>query len=339
MRNYDMSLIQQSKCPACHSESETIGEVEVEVAAQHFKSQESTPKEYLKLKSHIENLWQTKSCKRNRCLNCKLVFSTPFIAGDAFFYNLAHPSHVYPKNRWEYDCAISEIQSMLDEEFSLLEIGAGNGEFLRRIMDFGVSVNRLLAIEYDDLGSKSIKSLGIDCLKVDIRKSEIARDKKFKVVAMFQVFEHLDALDTFLVSVRNILWDHGLVIVSVPNGHHTEFIEKILGFIDMPPNHLTTWNYESLKFLFARHNFKLKHFQIEKASFFSFAYQLIYYSILTRRQFGTQIEKKLLGIKKRGIRIFFFALFAMPHFVLRFRAMIKFNPSLGGSQFAIFEKG
>ena len=32
MQNNDMRLIQQFNCPACHSESETFGEIEVEVA-------------------------------------------------------------------------------------------------------------------------------------------------------------------------------------------------------------------------------------------------------------------------------------------------------------------
>jgi SAM-dependent methyltransferase len=267
-----------------------------------------------------------------------LKFSTPFKAGDALFYNLAHPSHVYPKNRWEYDYAISVIRSKMDKEFSLLEIGAGSGVFLRKIIDCGVPANKLLAIEFDDGASQSIGSIGVDCLKVDIRKTALLSDKKFSAVAMFQVFEHLDDLDSFLMSVKNVLRDHGLIIVSVPNSERTEFLEGTLGFIDMPPNHLTTWNHQSLKILFARHNLRMKHYEIEKANFFSFAYQLIYYSILTRRQIGTKLEKKLFGIKARGLRIFFFAMFAIPHFILKIPILLQFSTKFGGSQLAIFEK-
>jgi len=328
----------ESKCPACLSQSMLLGEVTSDAATRHFKDEVSTPDDFRKLKNLIEELWNGNRCSRRKCLNCSLIFSDPFSAGDSRFYNLAHSSHVYPRNRWEYKVALDNIPTLGDDSFTLLEIGAGRGEFLRDVIRQGVPPEKLFAIEFDEVGLNVITSLGIHCANHDVRKAEILIGKRFKVITFFQVFEHLDDLDSFILTLYKMTEADGIVILSVPNNLRTEFMEKAIDFIDMPPNHLSTWNREALKFVFERNNFKMKYFETQRATRFNFYYQLIYYSILMRRQNGARFEKKLLGLRMRKLRIIFFASFAIWHVVAKIPKFFEFDKNLGESQLAIFQK-
>jgi SAM-dependent methyltransferase len=333
-----MITANQVNCPACLNEAKVFSVLSSLEATSHFKDRASSIEEFKDLQEHIENLWQSDTCLRRRCDNCNLIFVDPFVAGDSFFYNLAQSSHVYPKNRWEYSVAIDNIGTLFDANFNLLEIGAGRGEFLVEVLSHGVPADHLLAIEFDKVGAKTIRELGIKCLEVDLRKAALPKSVGFSAIVMFQVFEHLDDLDSFLEILVSLLQDQGKVIVSVPNSMRIKFVEESIGFIDMPPNHLTTWSQESLEVLFNRNHLKMKYFEVEKANFLDFVYQLIYYSILKRRQNGTQLEKRILSLRMRKLRILVFAFFAFFHVFYRFSKILQFNLKLGGSQLAVFEK-
>lgn len=333
-----MNMGKQVNCPACLSETESFSVLSSLEATNHFKDGATSITDFEDLQEHIENLWESDTCSRRHCDNCNLIFVDPFVAGDSFFYNLAQSSHVYPKNRWEYQVAIDNIKTLFDTNFNLLEIGAGRGEFLIEVLSQGVPTDRLLAIEFDKVGARTIRNLGIKCLEVDLREAELSKSAGFSAIVMFQVFEHLDDLDSFLEIVVSLLQDQGKFVVSVPNNIRIKFIEGSIGFIDMPPNHLTTWSQEALEVLFRRNHLKMKYFEVEDASFLGFVYQLIYYSILKRRQDGTQLEKRFLSLRMRKLRVLVFAFFAFFHVFYRLPKMLQFSLKLGGSQIAVFEK-
>lgn len=328
----------QVNCPACLNETKVFSVLSSLEATSHFKDRASSIKEFEELQEHIENLWESDTCFRRHCHNCNLIYVDPFVAGDSFFYNLAHSSHVYPKNRWEYELAIDCIRTLFDTDFNLLEIGAGRGEFLIKVLSHGVPVDRLLAVEFDKVGAKTIRDIGIKCLEVDLRKAALSKPEGFSAIVMFQVFEHLDNLDSFLEILVPLLQDRGKVIVSVPNSMRIKFVEDAIGFIDMPPNHLTTWSQEALKVLFNRNHLTMKYFEVENANFLDFVYQLIYYSILKRRYDGTQLEKRFLSLRARKLHILIFAFFTFFHVFYRLPKILQFNLKLGGSQIAVFEK-
>ncbi len=334
----DMIINLKSKCPACMSQGEVMSKIDSSEAASHFKNDTSSSEDFRNLRLHIEQLWKSNSCLRRKCGSCHLIFADPFTAGDSFFYNLAHSSHVYPKNRWEYSVTLNHIRNLFDSNFHLLEIGAGKGEFLVEVLSQGIFAENLLAIEFDKVGAGKIRDLGIACLEVDLRNADLSGSPGFSAIVMFQVFEHLDDLDSFLKILVSLLKDRGKVVVSVPNNRRIEFIEKSLGFIDMPPNHVATWNDEALRIIFERNHLTMKHFEVESAKFLAFAYTIIYYSILKRRQGGTGLEKRFLGFKSRKLRIVTFAAFSIFHLFFRLPALLKFNSNLGGSQLAVFEK-
>ena len=328
----------QSSCPACLSETHVFSVLSSLDATRHFKAGGTSIRDFELLRRYIENLWKSDSCLRRICDNCNLIFADPFVAGDSFFYNFAQSSHIYPKDRWEYRIAIDKMKSQFDGNFSLLEIGAGTGEFLLEVLKHGLSKNHLLAIEFDNVGVNTITNLGINCLQVDLREAGFPKSERFSAIVMFQVFEHLDDLDTFLESIVQLLQHNGNFVVSVPNYQRILFMESAVGFIDMPPNHLTTWSREALDALFKRHGLKMDFFEIENAQFLDFMYQVIYYSILKRRQAGSEFEKRILSLRPRKLRILFFVVLSLFHFFYRFPKLLQFNSKLGGSQVAIFKK-
>ena len=91
-------------CPLCASKkSILLWSVNSSDAAQHFILKEKDEKAFFLLVSQIENLWSTNQCDVIKCLKCTFIFSNPYVAGNAEFYNLAYPNPGYPSWKWEFE--------------------------------------------------------------------------------------------------------------------------------------------------------------------------------------------------------------------------------------------
>ncbi|MFJ2407750.1 class I SAM-dependent methyltransferase [Pseudomonas sp. NPDC087814] len=97
---------------------------------------------------------------------------------------------------------------------SVLEIGFGNGEFMSFAVDsgletVGVELNDELVGMASSMGYESYSSL-----------SDIPSGKRFDVVAIFDVLEHIDQVEIpgFLAEVKNKLNPGGAILARFPNG-------------------------------------------------------------------------------------------------------------------------
>jgi len=125
-----------NKCPVCCSErTQTRFTLSAQEAAQHFVLNEANPKRNRELSSHISNLWGGRDCSIRQCEDCGFGFAVPYVAGDATFYNLAYERSSYPSEKWEYDRTIKELSSINFRAEHILEVGAGFGFFLDKIVD------------------------------------------------------------------------------------------------------------------------------------------------------------------------------------------------------------
>ncbi len=133
----------------------------------------------------------------------------------------------------------------------ILDFGAGTGEFLNKMKKFlwnvdGVELNRTAR----DLGI--IKGLN---LKPDLSELRI---KKFDVVSLWHVLEHLPDFEKKIQQFYDLLKKDGILIVAVPNyrSYDAEYYKEDWAAWDVP-RHLWHFSREGLSEKLAEFNFKL----------------------------------------------------------------------------------
>lgn len=142
---------------------------------------------------------------------------------------------------------------------SLLDIGAGTGDFLNEMRSSGWSV---MGLEPDDKARQLIQSR----FNVEAKTPEMLfelEDAKFDVVTMWHVLEHVHQLDEYLAKIHSILKPSGKFLVAVPNFNSLD-AEKYGAFwaaYDVP-RHLYHFHEKSMRTLLERHGFKLSNMRI-----------------------------------------------------------------------------
>ena len=140
----------------------------------------------------------------------------------------------------------------------ILDIGCGNGEFLRRMSEQGWET-------YGTDSSPAAVQLARGFAK-DVRlagaSEPVFDDRQFDVVTMFNVFEHVpDPIET-LAEVRRILKDDGILVLEVPNIRSLSF--RIVGknWIGLDvPRHLFHYSPKSLTALAEANGFQVETFR------------------------------------------------------------------------------
>jgi SAM-dependent methyltransferase len=240
-------------------------------AATHFILPWQNQDRYEQLKEHIRHLWnQNNNCQVVCCKSCMGVFSWPFVAGDKKFYDLAYSRSGYPQEKWEYkrtlEFLLQTVPTSKLSEINVLEIGAGNGAFIKKIIAAGVKPGNISAIEYSDYSRKELEKLNLNLISFESLPSEKLMSiwrGKFDFIFMFQVIEHLDDLDGKLTFLRSCIGDKGQLICAVPNPERIYFNELNGALLDMPPNHISRFSKASFENLAARNLFELKDFEVE----------------------------------------------------------------------------
>jgi SAM-dependent methyltransferase len=121
----------------------------------------------------------------------------------------------------EKSAAIAKIRidEVLEEKpgiKSFLEIGCGYGHTLVEAQNRGIS--EVTGIEFSEEAVNEGKKRGANILLGSANDifPESVHDKKFDVIALYSVLEHLDNPKTFLKNIKNYLNKDGIVIVRVP---------------------------------------------------------------------------------------------------------------------------
>jgi SAM-dependent methyltransferase len=169
-----------------------------------------------------------------QCGTCGLQYFGEMNAGGPDFYEfLSGPGDYYfESNKWEF----RRTARLLDRSTSVLDVGCGNGSFLREVAP---TVGRAVGIDTNRFGVQRLVEEGLEaqCVTVD----DFATDHAgaFDVVCMFQVIEHLDDISPFVLAAARCARSGGAVLISVPNRERVR-----LGGIDpydFPPHHVSRW--------------------------------------------------------------------------------------------------
>jgi SAM-dependent methyltransferase len=330
-------------CPVCRGfEAKELYRATSREAAEHFLTADGDRLE--RLVQHIEMLWRGDKASVLRCEDCGFCFAHPYVAGDATFYELAYDRAGYPAWNWEHEVTLDamERRGMLAPgcEAHMLEIGAGSGNFVRRLMERGVSAERIFCTEYSEFGRRQISRTGIECAGEDIRSSRFdGRDGKFDAVCLFQVLEHMDRLDELFARLCQLTKAGGDVFIAVPNERRIEFNETHGALLDMPPNHIGRWNRGCFERISERHGCRLVEHRYEEQRYIQSAFGLAVYFYLRRAQhrlgFANRIERMDRGFARKLLRFPAVAAAAVPNLAAFLRVAA---PGLGESQWVHLTK-
>lgn len=250
----------------------------------------------------IRRLWGQDYCQVIQCDACGFCFSNPYVSGNDEFYRLAYDRKGYPKWKWEYQVTYDKLNPLSGKNIRLLEIGAGDGAFVRRIVGSVVPHQNILCTEYSDFGRTQIERLGVRCVAKDVRElTESETGGCFDVICMFQVLEHMDDLDNLFRKLNTLLKDGGSLFVAVPNQARIKFNEHNGALLDMPPNHIGRWGVGCFDLIGSRNGFRVHDNQLESTNFIQSVKQYSVYRFLRQAQTSGSVANKIQSLNNEVI--------------------------------------
>ncbi|MEM7379671.1 MAG: class I SAM-dependent methyltransferase [Bacteroidota bacterium] len=143
------------------------------------------------------------------------------------------------------------MNSRVQESKSLLDYGAGTGDFLLAAQNAGWEVS---GIEPNSRARKNAEQKGIE-LHQDL---SAVSDKSFEVITLWHVLEHLPDLQKAISEIKSLLSDDGFLIVAVPNFRALDarLYKEYWAAYDVP-RHLWHFSRNGIEQLFGEQGMKL----------------------------------------------------------------------------------
>ena len=239
--NNEKETQQGVTCPLCgHVSNDILYSVSAQSAAEHMFRYEGTQDEINHLSEIIIRLWGSDNANMLQCENCRLVFADPFLAGSIEFYSAVYrKASYYPVWKWDHEMTFRDLYGYLDQNQGkqsgkdkrnprILEVGAGNGTFVKKIAEGLFRKEDILCTEYSDYGNDQIRKLGIRSISGPIQAlATNGNEGLFDYICMFQVLEHMDHLkDQF--EILNQLSRKGTILyITVPSEKYRTFYDRL----------------------------------------------------------------------------------------------------------------
>ena len=187
------------------------------------------------------------------CLSCSFVFLNDDSHISDFHYEqyLMHDSHLSLEesrsNTKEDDLRRLEILATEIKDKNLLEVGSGNGGFLKLAQDL---VNTAQGIEPEKKHHEKFKeeSLNIYSSLLSFRETKAA----IELIVSFHVIEHVKNPIEFLVELLAVLRKNGKIFIETPNSN-----DALIKLYESPSfknftywdNHLVLFNHKSFEYM------------------------------------------------------------------------------------------
>lgn len=220
-----------------------------------------------------------KICK---CLNCGLIFARKDeqeISNQVEVYNNYYKEETGSRfsNIVEFVVKVFrfmrayKIHSLNTKSKSILDIGSGRGwvlYFLKKYFNYDRAVGTQIAINAYKFSKEKLQ---LEIYNKDFL--ELSFDKKFDIVSILHVLEHIENPELYIEKIYDSLESHGLLFIEVPN--YNSWARILTGkhwlALDLK-HHLFFFTPESLTKLLHKYNFKVKElntFSLEYSTFTS----------------------------------------------------------------------
>lgn len=133
----------------------------------------------------------------------------------------------------------------------ILEVGCGSGGILIPFTEIGAEVE---GIDFDDTYMAAGRKRGLNLVARSVY--EFHSDKKFDLIILKDVLEHLPDLDLVLQKLKSLLSETGKVYIQVPTFEGLEFLGFKNDYLRYFQNaHIVHFSEASLKYLFSKNGF------------------------------------------------------------------------------------
>lgn len=167
---------------------------------------------------------------------------------------------------------VNLINSFNSEDKSILDIGAGTGDFLAACKNDGWKVT---GVEPNEKAKEiAISKFGNSSVDIEESKFKIYEDleklkseiynidaklKTYDVITMWHVLEHVPNLNQYVSSLKSLLKPNGTLIVAVPNykSYDATHYKEFWAAFDVP-RHLWHFSRKSISKLFLQENMKVE---------------------------------------------------------------------------------
>lgn len=188
-----------------------------------------------------------------------MIFSSPIIDPKMIskFYreSLCNYKDQIPYLIKTYFNIIKEIKGNLPKNPKVLEVGCGNGFFMKALIDLGLTKN-VYGVEPSSKMVLQADSALRKHIKADVFKSDLFPKNSFDLILCFHTLDHMIDPSKFIKGAYSLLKKNGYLIVVV---HDTEGLSvKVFGersaIFDI--EHIYLFNKKTLNEIFLRGNFK-----------------------------------------------------------------------------------
>lgn len=160
-----------------------------------------------------------------RCEDCNALFIDP-VPSDRL--NIIYPSNYYSFDETITKSLIFRVKDWLDQRFfrqffsglpqsslSVLDVGGGAGWQLTTLKGVDSRINRTVVVDLDEAAGHKARELGHEyhCMRFEAFEDE----RKFDIIPMLNLIEHVDNPLEILRSAHRMLSDDGIVILKTPN--------------------------------------------------------------------------------------------------------------------------
>ncbi|VAW28263.1 SAM-dependent methyltransferase [hydrothermal vent metagenome] len=198
------------------------------------------------------------------CGNCSFLYTNPRPNSEslgAYYKSDNYISHTNKSNnpinliyklartqtlKWKYNLIAKTTPK------SILDYGCGTGHFLNYCKKKGLDVN---GFEPD----KEARTIAIQEVGNVIASTNFDIQKKFDVITLWHVLEHIPNLNEVVAWLKNHLAKNGRLIIAVPNpkSYDAQLFKEYWAAYDVP-RHLYHFSKKTLEDLANRHSFSLE---------------------------------------------------------------------------------
>jgi len=205
----------------------------------------------------------------NRCLNCDLIFVSPRLTesntvelykkgskANALWASSVNSSDHQQKFNTEYFKGHLSLLKKYKTHGDLLDIGCGNGHFLKVAQSAGFNVK---GVELEENAIVIAKKKGLNVEPLLLTDKSL-NSQRFDIITMFGVLEHLFKPARDISIVHSMLNDEGIFMGITPNAQSLVGLllhEKARFYT--PRNHPMIFSSNSIKKLFKTNGFELLH--------------------------------------------------------------------------------
>jgi 2-polyprenyl-3-methyl-5-hydroxy-6-metoxy-1,4-benzoquinol methylase len=167
-----------------------------------------------------------------KCMDCKLIFFNAEEGTEVFYQRLSVKDWYYPCDKEEFKIT----SKFITNEDSVLEIGAGIGQYLNHIQP-----KYYQGLEFNSSAVEQAQNNNINVINEDLAK----HTGLYSVVIAHQVLEHVKDPNNFIQNCLNCLESGGKLILSVPS--QDGWLSLLPNWcLNQPPHHLTKWMDQTL---------------------------------------------------------------------------------------------